>query len=121
MGSNNQSHHNILFILLKPSTEALATFVRGVSVSVESLSFSSDRVIVLVTDPNHPGRSPTVTLGMITEKKTTLIATKIMEYLRFKKKSICSRTIHLKYSTSWLYRARLDLVRVFHLFKLHIS
>ena len=86
--------------------------------SVESLSFSSDRVIVLVTDPNHPGRSPTVTLGMITEKKTTLIATKIMEYLRFKKKSICSRTIHLKYSTSWLYLARLDLVRVFHLFQI---
>ena len=45
--------------------------------------------------------------GQTTQK----IITKIMEYTRFKKKLTCSKTIHQRFSTSWLSLAHPDLVR----------
>ena len=58
-----------------------------------------------------PGLRHMETRGQITLRLTTMTTTQIMEYLRYRRKSICSKTIHQKYLTSWLCLVHQGLVR----------
>ena len=59
----------------------------------------------MTTAPTEPGSGVSSQRSFIT----------IMEYMLYRKKSICSKTIRLRYLTSWLYQDHPDLVRIINI------
>ena len=59
----------------------------------------------MTTAPTGPGTGLSSLMSFIT----------IMEYMLYRRKSICSKTIRLRYLTSWLYRDHQDLVRIINI------
>ena len=65
---------------------------------MESLQSASRDMTTVPTEPGSGLSSPRIFIT-------------IMEYMLYRKKSICSKTILLRYLTSWLYQDHPDLVR----------